>query len=88
MAGLTGMGLSAAALIVGAIMRFAVSAQRKGFNITKIGLILMFAGAIGFVVSSVLFMITRNGQAATTHTMHSETSDSTGNSVVQDKTQN
>jgi phosphate/sulfate permease len=88
MAGMTGMGLSAAALIVGAIMRFAVSAQGKGFNITKIGLILMFAGAIGFVVSSVLFMMTRNGQAATTHTMHSETSDSKGNSVVQDKTQN
>jgi hypothetical protein len=68
MAGMTGMGLSAAALIVGAI--------------------LMFAGAIGFVVSSVLLMITRNGQAATTHTMHSETSDSKGNSVVQDKVQN
>ena len=88
MAGMTGMGLSAVALIVGAIMRFAVSAQGKGFNITKIGLILMFAGAIGFVVSGVLFMMTRNGQAATTHTMHSETSDSKGNSVVQDKTQN
>jgi mannitol-specific phosphotransferase system IIBC component len=88
MAGMTGMGLSAAALIVSAIMRFAVSAQGKGFNITKIGLILMFAGAIGFVVSSVLLMITRNGQAATTHTMHSETSDSKGNSVVQDKVQN
>jgi phosphate/sulfate permease len=88
MAGMTGMGLSAAALIVGAIIRFAVSAQGKDFNITKIGLILMFAGAIGFVVSSVLLMITRNGQAATTHTMHSETSDSKGNSVVQDKVQN
>ena len=82
------MGLSAAALIVGAIMRYAVSAQSKGFNVTKIGLILMFAGAIGFVVSSVLFMITRNGQASATHTMHSETSDSKGNSVVTDKTQN
>ena len=82
------MGLSAAALIVGAILRFAVSAQSKGFNVTKIGLILMFSGAIVFVVSSVLFMITRNGPTATTHTMHSETSDSKGNSVVSDTVQN
>ena len=88
MAGLTGMGLSAAALSVGATMRFAVSAQDHGFNVTKIGLILLFAGAIGFVVSSVLFMVTRNGQAATTHTMHSETSDAMGDSVVTDKVQN
>jgi hypothetical protein len=87
MAGMTGMGLSAAALIAGAIMRYAVSATSSGFNITKIGLILMVAGAIGLVISSILFLMTKNGQTPATHTMHSETSDSSGNSVVQDKTQ-
>ena len=88
MAGLTGMGLRAAALIVGATMRFAVSARGHGLNVTKIALILLFAGATGFVVSSVLLLVIRNGEVAITQTMHCETSDSTGTSVVTDKEQN
>jgi phosphate/sulfate permease len=87
MAGMTGMGLSAVALIAGAIMRYAISAQGKGFNVTKIGLILMIAGAIGFVISAILFASTRNSGAGGTHSMHSETRDSAGNSVVTTKEQ-
>jgi hypothetical protein len=86
MAGLTGMGMSAVALIAGAIMRFAITVQGSGFNISTIGVILMIAGAVGLVMSSVLFRMTRP-QGSGTHTMHSETSDSQGNSVVQDKIQ-
>ena len=86
MAGLTGMGLSATALIAGAIMRFAITVQGKGFNVSKIGVILMIAGAIGLVISSVLFGLTRT-QGNGTHTMHSETSDAQGNAVVQDRIQ-
>lgn len=63
MVGMTGMGLSEVALIVGAIMRYAISAQAKGFNVTKIGLILMIAGAIGFVISAILFASTQNSGA-------------------------
>ena len=84
MAGLTGMGLSAAALIAGASMRFAITVQGKGFNVSKIGVILMIAGAIGLVISSILFGMTRT-QGGGTHTMHSETSDAQGNSVVQNR---
>ena len=87
MAGMTGMGLSAVALIAGAIMRYAISAQGKGFNVTKIGLILMVAGAIGFVISGILFATTKNSPTTGTHSMHSETHDSDGNSVVTDKEQ-
>jgi hypothetical protein len=86
MAGLTGMGLSAVALIAGAIMRFAITVQGKGFNVSKIGVILMIAGAVGLVISSILFATTRT-QGGGTHTMHSETSDSQGNSVVQNRVQ-
>ena len=43
-------------------------------------------GAAGLVISSVLFGMTRT-QGGGTHTMHSETSDSQGNSVVQNKVQ-
>lgn len=88
MAGVTGMGLSAAAIIAGAIMRYAISAHGKGFSITKIGLILMVAGAIGFVVSVILFASTKNAGTSGTHTMHSETRDSAGNSTVTDREQN
>jgi sugar phosphate permease len=87
MAGLTGMGLSAVALVAGAIMRYAVSAQSTGFNIHKIGVILMIAGAIGVVISSILFFSTRNTPSSGTHTMHSETRDSSGNAVIQDRTE-
>lgn len=87
MAGMTGMGLSAAALVAGAIMRFAISVQGQGFNITKIGTILMIAGAIGLVISAILFFSTKNGRPPAKHTMHSETIDSGGNSVVTNKEQ-
>jgi phosphate/sulfate permease len=87
MAGMAGMGLSAAALVAGAIMRYAISVQGTGFNVHRIGVILMIAGAIGFVLSFILFLMTRSTQASRTHTMHSETSDSKGNAVVQDKKQ-
>jgi hypothetical protein len=85
MAGLTGMGLSAVALIAGAIMRFAITVQTTGFNINKIGFILMIAGAIGFVISSILFASTRSAMGVGTHTLHSETRDSSGSAVVQDR---
>jgi beta-lactamase regulating signal transducer with metallopeptidase domain len=86
MAGLTGMGLSAVAIIAGAIMRFAVSVQTTGLNINKIGIILMIAGVIGFLISTVLFASTRRAAVGGgTHTLHTETRDSEGHAVVQDK---
>lgn len=85
MAGLTGMGLSAASLVAGAIMRYAVSVQSTGFNINKIGVILMIAGAVGLVISGILFFTTRTTPSSGTHSMHSETRDSNGNAVTQDR---
>ena len=85
MAGLTGMGLSVVAFIAGAIMRFAVTVQTTGFNITKIGVILMIAGGIGFVISAILFASTRKAAVGGTRTVHSETRDSSGHAVVQDR---
>lgn len=85
MAGLTGMGFSAAAVIAGAIMRFAVSVPTTGFNLHMVGVILMIAGSIGFVISSILFASTRRATGGGTHSMHSETRTSSGDSVVQDR---
>ena len=85
MAGLTGIGLSVVAFIAGAIMRLAITVQTTGFNINKIGVILMIAGAVGFVISAILFASTRSAVVGGTHTVHSETRDSSGNAVVQDR---
>lgn len=79
------MGLSAVAIIAGAIMRFAVTVQATGFNINKIGLILMIAGVVGFLISAVLFASTRKAAVGGSHTLHTETRDSAGHAVVQDK---
>jgi Trk-type K+ transport system membrane component len=48
-----GVGISVVAFAVGAILRFAVtvSPYQHGFNINRVGLILMIVGAIGFVLS-------------------------------------
>lgn len=46
-----GVGTSIFLIAVGAIMDFAITVTAKGFNINKIGLILMIVGIIGLVVS-------------------------------------
>lgn len=45
------IGSSILLLVVGAILRFAISVSTSGFNIHTIGVILMIAGAVGFVLS-------------------------------------
>jgi hypothetical protein len=45
------VGLSLFAIAVGAILKFAVTAQVAGINIETVGLILMVVGAIGLCVS-------------------------------------
>lgn len=46
-----GVGTSILLVAVGAIMRFAITAQASGFSIQTIGLILMIVGVVGFVIS-------------------------------------
>jgi uncharacterized membrane protein YjfL (UPF0719 family) len=79
MKGLSGVGASIVAFVVGAILRFAITVTSTGFNINKIGIILMWAGVIGFVISMVVFFVTRDSGH---HVQRSETVDSRGNAVV------
>lgn len=55
-------------LVVGAIMKYAVSATTSGFNINKAGLILLLVGVGVSVVS--LFIVAMGGRS--TSTMRSE----------------
>ncbi len=57
--GLPGMVLSAIAAAAGAIMYWAVTYQGTGFRLSTVGLILMIAGAFGFVVSAIVFAVSR-----------------------------
>lgn len=56
--GLAGMVISAISAVTGAIMYFAVTAQSNavvqshGFSLSTLGVILMIAGAVGFVISA------------------------------------
>lgn len=51
-------------LVVGAIMKYAVSATTSGFNINKAGLILLLVGAGVSVVS--LFIVAMGGRSTST----------------------
>lgn len=79
--GMTGMGFSAAALVAGAIIQFAVTVHGHGFNVHTVGVILMIAGAIGFVVSSILFFATRGPEPIASRSMSRDTVDSQGNTT-------
>lgn len=78
--GLPGMVLSAIAAAAGAIMYWAVTYQGTGFRLSTVGLILMIVGAFGFVVSSIIFAVSRRQVGTGTHSMDRQVTDSQGHS--------
>jgi hypothetical protein len=51
-----GIGISVLMIAVGGILTFAINVENaEGFNINTIGIILMIVGAIGLLVSMVIF---------------------------------
>jgi hypothetical protein len=82
MKGLTGMGFSVVAIIAGAIMYFAVTTHANGFSVSKVGVILMVAGAIGVVISGIIFASTRRPSGSRHQTYDREAIDTEGRSTV------
>lgn len=78
--GLPGMVLSAIAAVAGAIMYWAITYQGTGFRLSTVGLILMIAGAAGFVVSAIVFAVSRGPVSTGRHEMNRQVVDSSGNS--------
>jgi hypothetical protein len=72
------MVLSAIAAAVGAIMYWAVTYQGTGFRLSTVGLILMIAGAAGFVVSAIVFSVSRGPGRTQSHSMNRQVVDSSG----------
>jgi hypothetical protein len=74
------MVLSAIAAAAGAIMYWAITYQGTGFRLSTVGVILMIAGAFGFVVSAIVFAISRSPERSTRHSLDRQVVDSSGNS--------
>ena len=55
------IGLSLFAIMVGAILKFAVTAHVAGISLATVGVILMVVGSIGLIVSLSMIM---SGRAA------------------------
>ena len=53
------IGFSLSAITLGAILKFAVTAQVAGISISTVGVILMVVGAIGLIVSLWLILAGR-----------------------------
>lgn len=60
-------GTSILLIVVGAILRFAVTVTTKGFNLHTIGVILMIAGVVGLALSLLWMAVwsNRRREAAT-----------------------
>ena len=50
-----GIGVSIFLIAVGAILKFAVHVKTTGFSLSTVGVILMIVGAIGLVMSTLIF---------------------------------
>jgi hypothetical protein len=61
-----GIGASIFLIAIGAILTFAVHATVSGVSIQTIGVILMIAGALGLMVTLVVFAPRRRAAAGTT----------------------
>ena len=64
-----GIGFSIFLLAVGAILVFAVDATVAGIDIQVVGMILMAAGALGLILTMVVFTPRRRRSVTSTHTV-------------------
>jgi len=83
--GLAGMVISAIAAVAGAIMYWAVTAQNaaqnNGFRLSTVGVILMIAGAVGFVASAIVFATSRRVPSTPGQTIDRSTKNEAGDTT-------
>jgi hypothetical protein len=81
--GLTGMVFSIIAIGAGAVMYWAVTAQGHGFRFSTIGVILMIVGALGLVVSTIVFAVSRRSTGSRARSSYDrQVTDAQGRSAV------
>ena len=80
--GLPGMFFSTVAIAAGAVMYWAITTtQNHGFRLSTIGVILMIVGAIGLVISTIVFATSCRSTGSRHHTYDREATDSQGRST-------
>ena len=79
--GRTGMFFSTLAIVVGAVMHWAVTTTGHGFNVSTVGIILMIVGAIGLVASMIVFATSRRPVGSGKHTYDRQATDAQGQST-------
>ena len=71
-------------VVVGAIMYWAITAQNSsvvqnhGFRLSTVGVILMIAGGVGFVVSAAVFAMSRRSPSTPNQTLDRTTKNEAG----------
>ena len=76
--GLAGMVFSMISIAAGAVMYWAVTSQGHGFRLSTVGVILMVVGAIGLVISTVVFATSRRPAGARNRTYDKQVTDTQG----------
>ena len=76
--GLTGMGFNSVAIAAGAIMYWALTFQGHGFRFSTVGVIFMVVGAIGLVISTIVYATSRRPAGGGHHTYDREATDAQG----------
>ena len=76
--GLTGTLISFVSAVVGAILYWATTLKERSINYSAVGIILMVAGAAGFVVSARVFGVSRRAADVNYHVIDRQFTDDQG----------
>ena len=76
--GLAGMVFSMISIAAGAVMYWAVTSQGHGFRLSTVGVILMVVGAVGLVISTVIFATSRRPAGSGHRTFDRQVTDAAG----------
>jgi hypothetical protein len=80
--GMAGMVFSMISIAAGAVMYWAVTSQGHGFRLSTVGVILMVVGAVGLVISTVIFATSRRQVAGGSHTYDKQVTDTAGRTAA------
>ena len=76
--GLAGMVFSMIAIAAGAVMAWGVTSPGHGFRLSTVGVILLVVGAVGLVISSVIFATSRRPAGSRNRTYDKQVTDTQG----------
>ena len=76
--GLAGMVFSMIAIAAGAVMAWGVTTQGHGFRLSTVGVILLVVGAVGLVISAVIFATSRRPAGNRNRTYDKQVTDTAG----------